>query len=628
MPAISVLSAHLVNKIAAGEVVERPASVVKEIVENALDAGASVIDITVEDGGRRMISVRDNGSGMGADDLSRAFSPHATSKISEEEDLFNIRTMGFRGEALASISAVAHVHAVTRPKARGTGETPVLPDYGFEIRAEGETIGPVRPAPASAGGTTITVRDLFFNTPGRRKFMRTANTEFGHIVAQLTRLALPNCNAAFSLTHNDRLVHRLGEHQPLRSRIAELLGAELAGSLIELNSREAAVKITGMIAPPHQARTSTRWQYFFINGRYVRDRLLTHALKEAYRGLIEPARAPVAIIFIEIDPSEIDVNVHPTKIEVRFRNGQFVHSQLLAALKETLNKADIAPSVDIGPPGAPDDKRRESLKQAMADFFKSGPEAMNHHGPDFHPAREGQYAPSDFRPPADSQAYHGVPFRQQPITQVEEAFSEGPLRGLCEQTPSRFPPRALQIHNAYIVMSTNDGLAIIDQHALHERIIFDELKNRLSNGRLTSQRLLIPETVEVGQADKAVLSERADMLERFGLDISEFGPGSVAVHALPSLLVERHVPAVEFVRDLLETLAEHPSAGGDELLDCILATMACKAAVKAGESLTDDEIDSLLARRNESENPASCPHGRPTTLRLTLAELEKQFKRT
>ncbi len=612
MPVISVLSAHLVNKIAAGEVVERPASVVKEIVENALDAGASAIDITVEDGGRRMISVRDNGSGMGADDLSLAFSPHATSKIVNEEDLFNIRTMGFRGEALASISAVAHVHAVTRRRDSQD-------NVGSEIRAEGETIGPVRPAPTSAGGTTITVRDLFFNTPGRRKFMRTANTEFGHIVAQLTRLSLPNCDVSFSLTHNDRLVHRLGEHQPLRGRIAELLGAELAGSLIELNSRETSVKITGMIAPPHQARTSTRWQYFFINGRYVRDRLLAHALREAYRGLIEPARAPVAIIFIEMDPSEIDVNVHPTKIEVRFRNGQFIHSQILAALKEALNKADIAPSVDIGPSGAPDDKRRESLKQAMADFFKSGPETAIHCGPAFQPAREGQYAPSDFRrPPAASQACAGAPSRQQPITQVEEAF----------QTPSRFLHRALQIHNAYIVMSTNDGLAIIDQHALHERIIFDELKNRLSDGRLTSQRLLIPETVEVGQADKAVLSERADMLERFGLDISEFGPGSVAVHALPSLLVERHVPAAEFVRDLLETLAEHPSAGGDELLDCILATMACKAAVKAGQNLTDDEIDSLLARRKESENPASCPHGRPTTLRLTLAELEKQFKRT
>ncbi len=611
MPAISVLSVHLVNTIAAGEVVERPASVVKELVENALDAGASAIDITVEDGGRRMISVRDNGSGMSADDLALAFSPHATSKIAEEADLFNIRTMGFRGEALASISAVAHVHAVTRSQDSQD-------NVGFEIRAEGETIGPVRPTPASACGTTITVRDLFFNTPGRRKFMRTANTEFGHIVAQLTRLALPNCNVAFSLTHNDRLVHRLGEDQPLRSRSAELLGAELAQSLIEMNSRENAAKIAGLIAPPHQSRTSTRWQYFFVNGRYVRDRLLAHALREAYRGLIEPARAPAAVIFLELDPSEIDVNVHPTKIEVRFRNGQFVHSQLLAALRETLNKADITPSVDIGPAEtpkgqAPDDGRRESLKQALADFFKSAPRQTDQ------PARTGQYTPSDFRPaPALSQAYAEAPPRPQPMTQAAEAL---PDRG-------RFLRRALQIHNSYIVTATDDGLAIIDQHALHERIIFDELKNRLSAGKLASQRLLIPDMVEVGQADKAVLSERAELLERFGLDISEFGPDSVAVHALPSLLVERHVPAAEFVRDLLETLAGHPSASGDELLDKILATMACKAAVKAGENLTDDEIDSLLARRKEVENPASCPHGRPTTLTLTLAELEKQFKRT
>ncbi|MDY7011287.1 MAG: DNA mismatch repair endonuclease MutL [Planctomycetota bacterium] len=611
MPAISILSAHLVNKISAGEVIERPASVVKELVENAIDAGASSIDITVEDGGRRMISVSDNGSGMGADDLAMTFLPHSTSKITEEADLFNIRTMGFRGEALASISAVAHVHAVTR--LRDSQD-----NAGWEIRAEGETISPVRPATASSSGTTITVRDLFFNTPGRRKFMRTANTEFGHIVVQLTRLALPNCNVAFSLTHNGRVVHSLAENQPLRSRIAELLGAELAQSLIELNSRENTAKITGLIAPPHQARTSTRWQYFFVNGRYVRDRLLAHALREAYRGMIEPSRSPAAIIFMEVDTSEIDVNVHPTKIEVRFRNGQFVHSQLLAALRETLNKADITPPVDIVPADRPDDGRRESLKQAMAEFFKSGPEAANHRGPVFEPARAGQYAPADFRQtPTTSQEYAGAPQHRQTATQVEQTF----------RPTGRSTRRALQIHNAYIVTATNDGLAIIDQHALHERIIFDELKNRLPEGKLASQRLLIPETVEVGQADKTVLSERADMLERFGLDISEFGPGSVAVHALPSLLVERHVSPVEFVRDLIETLAEHHSASGDELLDRILATMACKAAVKAGESLTDDEIDSLLARREEAEKIASCPHGRPTTLKLTLAELEKQFKR-
>ncbi|MCK4623842.1 MAG: DNA mismatch repair endonuclease MutL [Phycisphaerae bacterium] len=599
MPDIRVLPTHLVNKIAAGEVVERPASVVKELVENALDAGASAIDITVEDGGRRMISIRDNGAGMVADDLALAFSPHATSKITDEDDLFNIHTMGFRGEALASISAVAHVHAVTRRRDSQD-------NAGFEIRAEGETVSPVRPAPASAGGTTITVRDLFFNTPGRRKFMRTANTEFGHIVAQLTRLALPNCNAAFSLTHNGRLVHRLPADQSLRERIGELLGAELAQSLIELNSTENAAEITGMIAPPHQSRTSARWQYFFVNGRYVRDRLLSHALREAYRGLVEPARAPAAVIFLEIDPSEIDVNVHPTKIEIRFRNGQPVHSQLLAVLRETLNKSDIAPPVNIGPADLPDDARREPLKQALADFFKSGQGAGNYRGPTYQPARAGQYTPA------------GAPPLPAPMTQVAEAL---PL-------PTGLPRRAMQIHNSYIVTATDDGLVVIDQHALHERIIFDELKSRLSAGKLASQRLLIPETVEVGEADKAVLSERAGVLEQFGLEITEFGPGSVAVHALPSLLVERHVPAAEFVRDLLETLAENASAGGDELLDRILATMACKAAVKAGESLTAEEIDSLLGRREKIDKSASCPHGRPTTLTLTLAELEKQFKRT
>ena len=618
MAVISVLSTHLVNKIAAGEVIERPASVVKELVENAIDAGSASIDVSVEDGGRRMICVRDNGSGMEAEDLAMAFSPHATSKISDESDLFNIRTMGFRGEALASISAVAHVQAVTMPiNSRD--------NVGYEIRAEGETISPVRPATTSACGTAITVRDLFFNTPGRRKFMRTSNTEFSHIVNQMTRMELPNCKTAFSLTHNGRLVHRLPANQPIRERAAQLLGEELGKSLIELSAGEKEVKITGAIAPPHQAKTSTRWQYFFVNGRYVRDPLLSHALKEAYRGLIEPSRSPAAIIFLQIDPSEIDVNVHPTKIEVRFRNGQMIHSQLMAALRETLNKTNIAPPVDMGPSDNPDDQRRQSLKQAMADFFRSGPQTARYNGPEFGVPRAGQYRPTELnRPPVTTPGNNHAPFRQPTIMPVEDSFS----RELRSRPTGRFPRRVLQVHNSYIVTSTDDGLEIIDQHALHERIIFDELKQRLSGGRLASQRLLIPETVELNHADKTVLTERSDILERFGVDISEFGPASVAVHALPALLVERHVSPAEFVRDLLETLAEHASAGGEELLEGILATMACKAAVKAGEPLTDDEIDSLLSGRDKVDKSASCPHGRPTTLKLTLGELEKQFKRT
>ena len=611
MPDIHVLSKHLVNKIAAGEVVERPASVVKELVENAIDAGATAIDIVVEDGGRRLISVRDNGSGMSERDLALAFAPHATSKIIEDADLFNIRTMGFRGEALASISAVSHVQAVTRR--RDSAE-----QIGCEIRAEGETISPVRPTPASTGGTTITIRDLFFNTPGRRKFMRTANTEFGHIVAQLVRLSLPNCNVAFSLTHNGKAVHSLGANQSLRQRAGELLGEELSQSFLELDRDEGRIRITGLICPPHQSRTSTRWQYFFVNGRYVRDRTLSHALREAYRGLIEPARAPAAILFLEVDPSEIDVNVHPTKIEIRFSNGQTIHSQLLAVLRETLNNANVTAALDIdraevSDSGGADAGRREGLKQALADFFKSKPSMGQTEAPT---GRTGQYAAGDFRrTPSASHGYAGTQTLPQTTTRVAETFPSS----------DRLGSRALQVHNSYIVTATDTGLEIIDQHALHERIIFDELKTRIASGRLASQRLLIPETVELAQADKTILSERADMLERFGLEVTDFGPGSVAVHALPSLLVERNVPAAEFVRDLLETLAENASAGGDELLDKILATMACKAAVKAGENLTPEEIDSLLARRT---NAASCPHGRPATLTLTLAELEKQFKRT
>ncbi|MGB2820615.1 MAG: DNA mismatch repair endonuclease MutL, partial [Phycisphaerae bacterium] len=329
MSDIRVLPVHLVNKIAAGEVIERPASVVKELVENALDAGATRIDIVVEDGGRKLLQVTDDGCGMGAEDLALAFAPHATSKITCEEDLFEIATMGFRGEALASVASVSH--ARIRSRLRDA-------DEGNEVEAPGEAVGEVRPC-AAAPGTTVTVRDLFFNTPARRKFMRTANTELGHVVEQVARLALPHPQVAFTLTHNGREVKSLPPAETTLQRAADLFGAELADGLLPIVRRGGKVGLAGLIGAPAVARGSSKWQYFFLNGRYIRDRLLGHALREAFRGRIDPNRWPVALIFLRVSPAEVDVNVHPTKIEVRFQNSQLVHSEVLAALTETLNRA-------------------------------------------------------------------------------------------------------------------------------------------------------------------------------------------------------------------------------------------------------------------------------------------------
>jgi DNA mismatch repair protein MutL len=627
MTPIRVLPVDLVNRIAAGEVVERPASVVKELVENAIDAGASRIEIAVADGGRKLISVSDDGGGMSADDLALAFAPHATSKIATDDDLLAVSTMGFRGEALASIASISH--ATIRTRRRDD-------DSGQEISASGGRIGEMRPCVAPPG-TTVAIRDLFFNTPARRKFLRTANTEMGHVTEQLTRLAMSHAPITFVLTHNGREVQNLPAAESTSRRIGDLLGAELAGTLVPLARRGGSIAVEGLIAPPSAARATGKWQYFFLNGRYIRDRVLSHALREAYRGLTDPSRFPAGFIFIRMDPSEVDVNVHPTKIEVRFRDSQAVHGELLAALKETLNKARLAPSaslegatVDAAPgepepeeqppaEGGPAEQHRESLRQALADFFRSAPAPQPRL--DF---REG--------PPAPAGRTHS-PDAGFALSPPEPPAGYSPRRDLAAGAPHEPPPphrRAMQVHDAYIVVDCDDGLEIVDQHALHERLLYNDMKRRLADrdDKLTSQRLLIPETLSVTASEAATLDENSALLARMGLEVVPFGPAAVAVQQFPSLLAERGVVASEFVRDLLDLLGDDGPVGPEQAMESVLEMMACKAAVKAGDPLTAAEIDSLLARRDQADKSLSCPHGRPTTLRLTLKDLARQFKRT
>ncbi len=670
MPDIRVLPVHLVNKIAAGEVVERPASVVKELVENALDAGAERIDVAVEDGGKKLIQVADDGKGMSAEDLALAFSPHATSKLADEEDLYRIGTMGFRGEALASVASISHARIRTRRRED---------DAGWQIEASGETVG--EPAPAAAApGTTVIVRDLFFNTPARRKFMRTANTEFGHVVEQLTRLALPRPPVAFTLTHNGREARNLPAAETTARRAADLFGDELADQLLPIVRRRGEIEVAGLLGRPAAARGSSKWQYVFLNGRYVRDRLLSHAIREAFRGRVDPSRWPVAMVFVEMDPAEVDVNVHPTKVEVRFRNGQRVHGEVLAALSETLNRAELNPTATVSsaepmPPGAvpptgeraepadgegegesgePDaDARRESLRQALADFFKSAPPTQPRlnfrEGQGGSPEGEGGVTAGGGAqsPPARTEPRHLPPTPPGPEGQPARADRGGAETdrsagaetspptdvrahaGLTAPRPaaSAMPP-TLQVHNAYIVRQTEDGLAIIDQHALHERILYNDLRARLAEGRLAGQRLLIPATIKVTSAEAATLEACGDLLGRLGIEVEPFGPETVAVQQFPVLLVQRGVGPEGFLRQLLDELSEDEMADSERLLESVLAVMACKAAVKAGDPLTPAEVDALLARAEGIDKASACPHGRPTTLRMTLGDLEKQFRRT
>jgi len=606
--AIRVLPIHLVNKIAAGEVIERPASVVKELLENAVDAGATRIDVTIEDGGRRLISVADDGGGMSAEDLSLAFVPHATSKISAEDDLYAINTMGFRGEALASVASISHAHIRTR---RRDDES------GMEISSAGETVGETKPC-AAPPGTCVTVRDLFFNTPARRKFMRTTATELGHVSDQLARIALPNPPIAFTLTHNGKTIQNLPRAESTRARATDLFGAEVCEGLLTVTSGDDRIRVTGLISPPDRLRASGRWQYCFLNGRFIRDRLLNHALKEAYRGLADASRWPVAFLFIEMDPSEVDVNVHPTKIEVRFRDSQAVHGHVLAAMRTALNKAQRPALAQLDnarndDDNLPMDQRRQSIRQAMADFFKSQPP----------PQAKLDLTPRTYESPSrqqDRDFRRPVPPAPTPAAHMQRP----PAAAADEPTP---PAEMMQLNNMYIVAADEDGLLIVDQHALHERLIYNDLKTRLAEGGLEGQRMLLPATISVTPADADLLGRHSQMLARLGIEVTQFGPDSVAVQQFPTLLANKGAPPEEFMRELLDRLGEDESTDPERLLEDVLEMTACKAAVKAGDPLSETEMRSLLSRLGEAEKGISCPHGRPTSIKLSMRDLQRQFKR-
>lgn len=594
MGQIVLLDQNMVNMIAAGEVIERPASVVKELMENSIDAGAKKITVNIEDGGRKLISVTDDGCGMDAQDLANAFQPHATSKIRNSLDLRNISTLGFRGEALASIASVAQARAVSRTRDSLTGNC-------IEIDC-GSTSGP---GPCSADcGTTIQVRDLFYKLPARRKFLKTANTEMTHIAEHFTRIALAQRAMDMTLTHNGREIHRLLSSDGLRRRIAQLFSAQIADDLIETESSEKGLHILALMGPPAVARTNKNFQYVFVNGRFIRDKFISHAVKEAYRGTLEPDRFPVIFLFIRIPCEDVDVNVHPTKIEVRFYNANLVHSQILGCLREKLlgtdlgtparmpSTGDVAPGANIGPAGQ---VRRQKITEAMTDFLKK-------HRPG----------------PAQHRFEHQATGRQ---TKKKYAPED---KGYEAALPQR---KFLQIHDTFIVVQSDDGFVIIDQHALHERMIYETLCRRMSAGRLESQKLLIPESFEVTDAQAAAIETNADLFEKLGIEVAPFGPRTVAIQAFPTLLAK--AAPVDFVQDMLDLLTDKtPAADAESLLNAILNMAACKAAVKAGQKLTDAEIEQLLADRHQFEYVGHCPHGRPTTIKFSVRELQKQFRRT
>lgn len=622
---IQVLPDLLVNKIAAGEVVERPASVVKELVENSLDAGAGRIVVSIEQGGARLIRVTDDGCGLGAEDLRLAVLPHATSKIQTENDLYAIHTMGFRGEALASIGAVSHLRMTSRLP--GTVE-------GHEVSVCGDRL---EFSPAGCPeGTTVEVRDLFFNVPARRKFLRSASTEMGHINEQSTRIALAYPEVGFELINNGRSSQVLPPTQDPVPRIARLFGAELADALLPVERDERGLKIHAYLAPPAHSRAAAQWQYIYVNGRYVRDRFIQHAIREAYRGLMEPNRHSVVFVFLEIDPALVDVNVHPTKIEVRWADSSLVHSQVLSALRETLQRADLTPAFRMTRIEAPSNEiEKDRIRQELAAVLKATPPFQG----------RGQWAesgPHDRGSPGDhpTAALGAGTAGEFDWSSWRSMYAPGEPSSENLISPDtrlpaevRYPPaldsprRAVQMHNLYLVAETEDGIMIVDQHALHERVMYEQLRQRFTAGPLESQRLLLPETVRVTASQLGLLEAYAELLMQMGIEVTPFGSDSVALHAVPAIL--RDVDSGAFLRDLLDRLAQNEAPNHTEaLIHEILDMMACKAAVKAGDALSQQEINALMEQRHLIEKSSSCPHGRPTMLRFTKAELNRQFKRT
>jgi DNA mismatch repair protein MutL len=601
-PTIRILAEELCNKIAAGEVVERPSSVVKELLENSLDAGATSITVDLEAGGKRLIRVEDNGCGMHRQDAFLSFERHATSKIRSDQDLFALTSLGFRGEALASIASVARLWLKTCAGEDGQG-TQIYVEGGRIKRAD--EIGLPR-------GTAVEVRNLFFNLPARKKFLRKEQTELGHAADVVTKQALAHPQVSFRLRHNERTLFDLRRETGLRERVANLLGRSLLRDLQELDAAAGDdLQLQGLISQPQLNRSAASHIYTFVNGRYIRDRVVQHAVMEGYRHLLMKGRYPVVVLFLRMDPAQVDVNVHPTKHEVRFRQQAQVHDFITSAIQQALRPASWVeqnpPEIDRLPP-------EDQLKT-----FSAEPRYEQRSSPDAGAAagmlvREttadsaaGQTAAVDPRP---------APLEPQqddlPGSRTEGFFSALQIIG--------------QYHRSYILCQDGDDLVMIDQHAAHERVGFERLRLAYAEGSIPSQALLFPEVLELDFNAATALQENLETLALLGFEIEPFGGRSFALKAVPQLL------SGTSVKDLVIDVALELERIGDagrlrDSLDEVLIMMACHSVIRANQSLTSVEIKALFAAMDGIDFNANCPHGRPVLQRLTLTEVERLFRR-
>ncbi|MFO0944011.1 MAG: DNA mismatch repair endonuclease MutL [Pirellulales bacterium] len=709
MPIIRQLPPSLVNKIAAGEVIERPASVVKELLENSIDAGATSIELTIEGGGMELIRISDNGCGIEAEQIPLALASHATSKLETADDLFDVHTLGFRGEALASIAEISYMTMRSR-----TADTNV----GAEIQVRGGAREEVAPAGCPVG-TTIEVRNLFFNTPVRKKFLRSPQTEASHISEAFTRIALAFPQVQFKLLTGSRVTFDLPPTDSWKTRIRAFFGEEISDSLIAIESEIDGVKLTGYVADPSVSRSNNRMQYLFLNGRHIRDRSLQHALSEAYRGLLMTGRFPVCFLRLEIPPTMVDVNVHPTKMEVRFLEGGKLYSQLLQTLRHEFLTTDLTArarhvpgplpaglrepigtgassgfgsaagvAADATMPASADESRWQDHTDRMTQVPTTGRLDLQAEIPPFRPfpgsaSLGGLPSPTALlhsqgvtATASSATSSTGVPFSgasslggpgtgrgglmdfppvpvrstlgtdavdlpegaetwlaggQESQADFDTGSSASSSGGIFQQhtahdTPSR-SHLGIQVHNRYLVTQDEQGMVVVDQHALHERILYEQLRERTANKSLESQRLLLPEPIDLTPAEAAAAIEFREVLAKIGIEVEAFGGDTVLMTSYPAMLANMR-PA-EVLRQVLEPLmsgGKEPSAR--EVLDELLHMIACKAAIKAGDRLSPEEITSLLEQRYMFQDTHHCPHGRPTALFFSREQLDKMFKRT
>ncbi|WP_299480490.1 DNA mismatch repair endonuclease MutL [uncultured Roseibium sp.] len=629
------LGERVINQIAAGEVIERPASVIKELVENAVDAGASQIEIVTAAGGKTLMRVADDGHGMRREDLELAIRRHCTSKISDD-DLFDIRTLGFRGEALPSIGSVARLGIQSRHADE---------DHAWAIAVEGGRQSQLAPA-ARAKGTQVEVRDLFFATPARLKFLKSDRAEAAAITEIVKRIALAYPEIGFSLSGADRQPQSWPAargDEPQLARIAQILGQDFVENAMEIDAEREGVRLTGFAGLPTHHRGNAQHQFFFVNGRPVKDKLLLSGLRGAYADVLARDRHPVVVLFIELDPAQVDVNVHPAKADVRFRDSQLVRGLLVGAIKHALVQAghrsstsNAAVALDaLRAHGASQQTHSPSsfgsgnhpsagnARSTASAFARQVPEAR-WQTEAFRPLESSEVVPTGFSEAGQSPYQTQNGFTGIAVPSADSRAHQAPVE--TEKTDLPLGAARAQVHETYIISQTEDGVVIVDQHAAHERLVYERLKEALAKKDVARQILLIPEIVELPEEDAIRLNEKADALAEVGLVLEAFGPGAIAVRETPALLGDMDIQGM--VRNLADELAEWETADGvKEKLDHVAATMACHGSVRAGRRMRPEEMDALLRDMEATPKSGQCNHGRPTWVELKLTDIERLFGR-